>query len=157
MLPEVVEAVVLKIAAGRAVERDELVLVDFLAIASVGFGWVVVDDGDADVGVAAFAEAIAYCELEGELGVGGDEGGGEGGSGGFRIYERYRIAAAVDLMPEVVEAAVFAIFAFGAVERDELVFVDLLAIAGVGFGWVVVKDGDDDGGIVAGAGGVGYC
>ena len=74
---------------GGAVEVYELVLVDLLVLASVSLGRAVVNDGDADVGVAAFAEAVGYCELEGELGVGCDFGGGEGGSGNVGVIEIY--------------------------------------------------------------------
>ena len=63
LLPGVGEAAVfvLKIAAGGAVELDELVLVDRLAVADAGGGWAVIGYADGCVGVAAFAEAVGYC------------------------------------------------------------------------------------------------
>ena len=65
----------------------------------MGAGWGVVDDANGDVSIAAFAEAVGYCELEDEVGVGGDFGGGEGGLSYLGFAELYRIAAAVDLQP----------------------------------------------------------
>ena len=64
LLPEVGLDGAVAVFAGGAVEFDGCAFVDFLVAASVGAGWGVVDNADGDVGVAAFAEAVGYCELE---------------------------------------------------------------------------------------------
>ena len=95
--------------------------------AGVGGGWGVVDYGDGYVGVAAFAEAVGYCELEAEVGVGCDwVGCGERWGGSVGVVEAYGVAAAVDLLPGVGEAAVFVlkIAAGGATELYAGAFVD---------------------------------
>ena len=144
LLPGVGEAAVFGVAATRAVELDDLVLVDYGVGASFGFGWVVVGYADGYVGVAAFAEAVGYCELEDEVGVGCDwVGCGERWGGGVGVAEGNGIAAAVDLLPGVGEAAVFVlkIAASGAVELDAIALVDLGVGASVGAGWAVVAYG----------------
>ena len=145
------------IAAGGGVELDELVFVDLFVIAGFGGRWGVVDDGDADVSIAAFAEAVGYCELEDELGVGCDCGGVEGWGGAVGVIKLYRVSAAVDLLPEVVEAVVFGIAAGGGVELDACAFVDFLVGASLGAGRGVVEDGNDDGVGIDEVGRVGYC
>ena len=64
--------------------------------------------------------------------------------GAAGVAEAYDVAAAIDLLPGVSEAAVLVlkVAAGGGVELDELVFVDFLVSADAGGGWVVVDYAD---------------
>ena len=77
------------------------------------------------------------------------------------VAERYRITAAVDLLPEVGEVAALDIAAGGTIKLNGYAFVDLSGVVGVGAdadcGWDVVEDGDSYGGVVGFAEVVGYC
>ena len=146
------------IGALRAVELDGGACVDFGATgAGVGDGWGVVEYGDGYGGGADFAEVVGYCELEGELGVGFDFGGGEGGIGGVGGAEIDIVVTIVYLLPGVRDDAAVAVFAGGAVKLDGCAFVDLLVIAGFGAGRGVVDDADADVSVAAFAEAVGYC
>ena len=116
LLPKVANDVAFGVCAGGGVESAFFAFVELLLGAGAGLGRGVVEDADGDVGCAAFAEAVGYCQSEDELGVGFDLGGGEGGLGAVGVAEIDTVAAAVDLSPGVFEVVVFGIAAGGGVE-----------------------------------------